>query len=69
MFRKAKDGRILGWKVEDDDALCTLKEAFQRVDPSLGFNIELKFDDSMVYKEEELIHVLQVILQVYCLFS
>ncbi|XP_058103022.1 glycerophosphodiester phosphodiesterase GDPD1, chloroplastic-like [Magnolia sinica] len=64
LLRKAKDGRIFSWNVEDDDSLCTLQEAFQRVDPSLGFNIELKFDDNIVYQDEELIHVLQAILLV-----
>nr|XP_029116620.1 glycerophosphodiester phosphodiesterase GDPD2-like [Elaeis guineensis] len=64
LFRKAKDGRVLKWSVEDDDSLCTLQEAFRSVDPRLGFNIELKFDDHAVYREEELTHVLQAILQV-----
>ncbi|KAK9276863.1 hypothetical protein L1049_006400 [Liquidambar formosana] len=63
LFRKAKDGRIFEWKVENDDPLCTLEEVFQKVEHSLGFNIELKFDDQVVYKQEELIHVLQVILR------
>ncbi|XP_077250423.1 glycerophosphodiester phosphodiesterase GDPD2-like isoform X2 [Tasmannia lanceolata] len=64
MLKKAKDGRIYSWKVEDDDTLCTLQEAFQRVDPCLGFNIELKFDDNIVYEDDALVHVLQVILGV-----
>ncbi|PIA41942.1 hypothetical protein AQUCO_02100052v1 [Aquilegia coerulea] len=64
LFRKTKDGRICNWKVENDDSLCTLQEAFQNVDSSLGFNIELKFDDYIDYQEEELVQVLQVILQV-----
>ncbi|XP_077227767.1 glycerophosphodiester phosphodiesterase GDPD1, chloroplastic-like [Tasmannia lanceolata] len=64
MLRKTKDGRIFSWKVEDDDSLCTLQEAFERVHPSLGFNIELKFDDNIVYEDETLVHVLQVILRV-----
>lgn len=63
LFRKTKDGKIFEWKVENDDPLCTLQEVFQKVNNSVGFNIELKFDDQMVYKEEKLIHVLQVILQ------
>ena len=33
----------------------------------MGFNVELKFDDSIIYKEEELKHILQVILQVFTL--
>ncbi|XP_062110743.1 glycerophosphodiester phosphodiesterase GDPD1, chloroplastic-like [Humulus lupulus] len=62
VFRKTKDGRIFEWKVEKDDPLCTLQEVFQRVDHSVGFNIELKFNDHVVYKEEELTHALHVIL-------
>ncbi|KAJ4824790.1 hypothetical protein Tsubulata_029193 [Turnera subulata] len=64
LFRKTKDGRIFEWKVEEDDSCCTLQEAFQKVDETLGFNIELKFDDRVSYKDEDLTHVLQVILQV-----
>lgn len=64
LFRKTKDGRIFDWKVENDDYLCTLKEVFQKVDHSVGFNIELKFDDQIVYKEEELTQILQAILKV-----
>jgi len=58
------NGNIVGWDVEVDDYSCTLEEAFQKVNPCLGFNIELKFDDHVVYEEEYLIHVLQVILKV-----
>lgn len=65
LLRKTKDGKIVKWQVETDDPLCTLEEAFQRVEPSLGFNIELKFDDNIVYQQDYLVHVLQVILQVY----
>ncbi|KAF9607324.1 hypothetical protein IFM89_033912 [Coptis chinensis] len=64
LYRKAKDGRILSWMVENDDSHCTLQEAFQKVDSSLGFNIELKFDDYIEYQEHKLVHVLQVILGV-----
>ncbi|KAF9622369.1 hypothetical protein IFM89_031172 [Coptis chinensis] len=64
LLRKTKDGRIFNWKVESDDCSCTLKEAFKNVDSSLGFNIELKFDDYIVYQEKELINILGVILQV-----
>ncbi|KHG02278.1 Glycerophosphodiester phosphodiesterase GDE1 [Gossypium arboreum] len=64
LLRKTKDGKILNWNVETDDSFCTLAETFQKVDPSLGFNIELKFDDHIVYQQDHLIHVLQVILQV-----
>ena len=58
------NGKIVGWDVESDDHLCTLQEAFQKVNPCVGFNIELKFDDSVVYEQNHLIHVLQVIMKV-----
>ncbi|XP_059641134.1 glycerophosphodiester phosphodiesterase GDPD1, chloroplastic-like [Cornus florida] len=64
LLRKTKDGKIVSWNVETDDSLCTLQEAFQKINPSLGFNIELKFDDHIVYQQEHLTHVLRTILQV-----
>lgn len=64
MFRKTKDGRIFEWKVEKDDPLCTLEDAFVKVNHSLGFNIELKFDDNTVYGEDELRQTLDNILKV-----
>lgn len=64
LYRQTKDGRIFEWKVEQDDPLCTLQEAFEKVNDSVGFNVELKFDDNVVYKEEELKNILQSILRV-----
>lgn len=64
LFRKTKDGRVFNWNVELDDSFCTLAETFQKVDSHLGFNIELKFDDNIIYSEDHLTHVLQVILRV-----
>ncbi|KAJ0053595.1 hypothetical protein Pint_03051 [Pistacia integerrima] len=64
LLRKTKDGKIVDWNVETDDSLCTLQEAFQQVEPTLGFNIELKFDDHVVYQQDYLIRVLQAILKV-----
>lgn len=64
LFRKLKDGRVFKWNVDVDAPLCTLQEAFQNVGRHLGFNIELKFDDNIFYKEDELIHDLQAILQI-----
>ncbi|KAL9994891.1 putative glycerophosphodiester phosphodiesterase [Helianthus debilis subsp. tardiflorus] len=63
LLRKS-NGKIVRWDVEIDDHSCTLAEAFEKVNPCLGFNIELKFDDYVVYEQEYLIHVLQVILKV-----
>lgn len=64
LLRKSKDGRICKWNVENDDFLCTLQEAFQNVNSSSGFNIELKFDDYFVYQDEELVDRLREILRV-----
>ncbi|KAL2907068.1 Glycerophosphodiester phosphodiesterase GDPD1 chloroplastic [Bienertia sinuspersici] len=63
LLRKQKDGKILSWDVNNDDTLCTLQEAFDKVDPKLGFNIELKFDDHIVYQDDHIINVLQSVLQ------
>ncbi|MBA0857292.1 hypothetical protein Goshw_010178 [Gossypium schwendimanii] len=49
LLRKTDDGKIVKWDVETNDSLCTLEEAFQKVELSLGFNIELKFDDNVVF--------------------
>ncbi|KAH9328777.1 hypothetical protein KI387_000885, partial [Taxus chinensis] len=62
LLRKAPDGRFLDWKVSVDDSLCTLQDAFEKVNPSLGFNIELKFDDEIEYTEAQLRQVLEIIL-------
>ncbi|KAE9599574.1 putative glycerophosphodiester phosphodiesterase [Lupinus albus] len=64
LLRRNKDGKIVQWDVEQDDTLCTLEEAFLNVHPSLGFNIELKFDDHTVYEQDYLVHVLKAILKV-----
>lgn len=62
------NGNVVPWHVESDDHLCTLQEAFEKVNPKLGFNIELKFDDDVSYTQDHLIHVLQVILKVHAFF-
>ncbi|XP_009782733.1 glycerophosphodiester phosphodiesterase GDPD1, chloroplastic-like [Nicotiana sylvestris] len=64
LLRKTKDGKIVSWTVETDDSACTLKEAFEKVNASVGFNIELKFDDHIVYEQDYLVRVLQAILHV-----
>jgi glycerophosphodiester phosphodiesterase len=63
LLRKMKDGRIVNWNVQTEDALCTLQETFEKVNPRLGFNVELKFDDNLEYQEEEFTRILQAILQ------
>ncbi|KAL1539913.1 Lysophospholipase D gdpd1 [Salvia divinorum] len=64
LLRKTKDGKHLKWAVESDEHACTLQEAFEKVNPSLGFNIELKFDDYIVYQQHHLNDVLKAIVQV-----
>ncbi|KAL3818726.1 hypothetical protein ACJIZ3_004631 [Penstemon smallii] len=64
LFRKSKDGRIFEWKVAEEDHLCTLQQVFQEIDPTLGFNIELKFDNNVIYKQEQLLRALKIVLQV-----
>ncbi|XP_038880107.1 glycerophosphodiester phosphodiesterase GDPD1, chloroplastic-like isoform X2 [Benincasa hispida] len=64
LFRRTIDGEIFEWKVENDAPLCTLQETFEKVEHSVGFNIELKFDDLIIYKEEQLSQMLQQVLQV-----
>ncbi|XP_028780249.1 glycerophosphodiester phosphodiesterase GDPD1, chloroplastic [Neltuma alba] len=64
LLRKTKDGKILKWDVEQDDPLCTLQDVFRKVEPTVGFNIELKFDDHIVYEEEYLVRVLQTVLKI-----
>jgi hypothetical protein len=63
LFRKLNDGRVVRWDVQSDDALCTLQEALDGVDRRVGFNVELKFDDDVVYREMELTGILQAILK------
>ncbi|KAI7754581.1 hypothetical protein M8C21_003771, partial [Ambrosia artemisiifolia] len=58
------NGKVVEWDVESDDQSCTLQEAFEKVNPKVGFNVELKFEDDVVYKQDHLIHVLEVILKV-----
>ncbi|CAH1433828.1 unnamed protein product [Lactuca virosa] len=45
-------------------ALALFSEAFEKVQLCLVFNLELKFDDYIVYEQEYLIKVLQIIMKV-----
>uniref|UniRef100_A0ACD5Y8E2 Uncharacterized protein n=1 Tax=Avena sativa TaxID=4498 RepID=A0ACD5Y8E2_AVESA len=64
LLRRMEDGRVLTWNTEEDDSLCTLQEVFEHVSPHLGFNIELKFDDNIIYPSGSLSCALQAVLQV-----
>lgn len=63
LLRRSADGKVFDWAVEADDPLCTLEEAFRQVDPRLGFNIELKFDDNLSYAEGDLISAVEIVLR------
>ncbi|XP_044960267.1 glycerophosphodiester phosphodiesterase GDPD2-like isoform X2 [Hordeum vulgare subsp. vulgare] len=63
LLRRMEDGRVLAWSTEEDDYLCTLQEVFEHVSPHLGFNIELKFDDNIIYPGVNLNRALQTVLQ------
>lgn len=67
LFRRTVDGGVYEWKVENDAPLCTLQEAFEKVEHSVGFNVELKFDDLIVYEEEQLTQMIQQVLEVVAL--
>ncbi|KAG0580716.1 hypothetical protein KC19_4G193800 [Ceratodon purpureus] len=63
LYRKAADGTIGLWTEDVEDPMCTLKEAFTEVQPSVGFNIEVKFDDDGNTSEEELHRVIDAVLE------
>ncbi|KAL2630201.1 hypothetical protein R1flu_014887 [Riccia fluitans] len=54
LVRKGADGAVKAWTATIEDSLCTLREAFEKVPPSLGFNIEMKFHDTEEMTETEL---------------
>lgn len=64
LYRKAVDGSLGLWTANVDDSFCTLAEAFSEVQPSVGFNIELKFDDGGFTSEVELHCVISAVLEV-----
>ncbi|KAH7285529.1 hypothetical protein KP509_33G032100 [Ceratopteris richardii] len=64
LYRKTCDGSYSQWIMSVDDGLCTLRDAFEQVLPSVGFNIELKFDDYNVLSHQELKFSIDAILKV-----
>ncbi len=52
------------WTATTEDPLCTLEEAFKRVDPSVGFNIEVKFDYIEETSDLELQRVIHCTMEV-----
>ncbi len=64
LYRKARDGTLNRWTATMEDPLCTLEEAFKQVDPSVGFNIEVKFDDIDETSDVELRRVIYPIVEV-----
>lgn len=63
LLRRASDGSLRPWTVTIEDSLCTLKQAFEQVHPSVGFNIELKFDDVQPTADEELNRVIDAVIE------
>ncbi|XP_057871557.1 glycerophosphodiester phosphodiesterase GDPD2 [Cryptomeria japonica] len=63
LVRKASDGSICRWIVNVQDCLCTLKDAFEKIPLSVGFNIELKFDDEAEVPQADLQRVISVVLR------
>jgi len=57
------DGSVNLWTADVEDSMCTLAEAFSEVQPSVGFNIELKFDDDGLTSEEELNRVIDAVVE------
>ncbi|XP_024390337.1 glycerophosphodiester phosphodiesterase GDPD1, chloroplastic [Physcomitrium patens] len=62
LYRKASDGSTTLWTADVEDQMCTLEDAFAQVNPTVGFNIEMKFDDSGLTSEAELLRVIDAVL-------
>lgn len=63
LYRKAADGSVGLWTADVEDSMCTLAEAFAQVQPNVGFNIEVKFDDDGATSTEELHRVINAVLE------
>ncbi|KAJ7563835.1 hypothetical protein O6H91_03G127700 [Diphasiastrum complanatum] len=63
LVRVATDGTVSVWSATVEDSLCTLKEAFEQVEPIVGFNIEVKFDDINPVSQSELERVVTAVVQ------
>lgn len=64
LLRKAVEGSFTAWSTSINDSLCTLQDAFEQVSPSVGFNIELKFDDKEPTSESEIRRTIDATLQI-----
>eukprot|EP00271_Cylindrocystis_brebissonii_P021204 TRINITY_DN7454_c0_g1_i1.p1 TRINITY_DN7454_c0_g1~~TRINITY_DN7454_c0_g1_i1.p1 ORF type:complete len:338 (-),score=39.19 TRINITY_DN7454_c0_g1_i1:174-1187(-) len=64
--RPGEEAALVPWVVREDAPLPTLREAFQLVEPSLGFNCEVKFigEDSSDSSPAEIMRMLDAILEV-----
>ncbi|XP_024373071.1 glycerophosphodiester phosphodiesterase GDPD2 isoform X2 [Physcomitrium patens] len=62
LYSRASDGSTHVWTADIEDHLCTLEEAFTQVEPTVGFNIELKFDDYGITADAELHRVIDAVL-------
>ncbi|GJP35739.1 hypothetical protein CLOM_g20268 [Closterium sp. NIES-68] len=67
LIRRRKDGNTYTWVAEEEDAMPTLVDLFDCVDPRIGFNVEVKFaaDDSKdAGGPEEIDRILSALLPV-----
>lgn len=63
LYRRAADGSVNLWTADVEDSMCTLAEAFTQVQSSVGFNIELKFDDDGLTSDAELHRVIDAVVE------
>lgn len=64
LVRQTVDGSFVIWKASIEDSLCTLQDCFEQVSSSIGFNIELKFNDTEPVAESEIMRTIDATLEV-----
>eukprot|EP00850_Spirogloea_muscicola_P016552 SM000135S26996 [mRNA] locus=s135:133043:137077:+ [translate_table: standard] len=62
LLRRGVDGRPGVWKEEVEGPLCTLQEVLEALDPRVGVNVEVKFNDLQPVGEAEIDRLLRPIL-------
>eukprot|EP00850_Spirogloea_muscicola_P019396 SM000189S04113 [mRNA] locus=s189:206789:211090:- [translate_table: standard] len=62
LLRRGVDGRPGVWKEEVEGPLCTLQEVLEQLDPRVGVNVEVKFNDLQPVGDAEIDRLLRPIL-------
>eukprot|EP00850_Spirogloea_muscicola_P006250 SM000029S10545 [mRNA] locus=s29:711013:715056:+ [translate_table: standard] len=62
LLRRGVDGRPGVWKEEVEGPLCTLHEVLEQLDPRVGVNVEVKFNELQPVGEAEIDRLLHPIL-------